>query len=107
MAQRRTAPTDAGTFTFWFRRPNAPAPVSAWMLKKEEEEAAFLTTASEAPKVGERLELSEQELLSRRVRGIADQGNPHMPRFGRVIRLDDTQGTTRRVAIRFEQESAE
>lgn len=107
MAQRRTAPTEAGTFTFWFRRPNKPTPVSAWMLKKESEEAAFITTAAEAPAVGERLELSEQDLVARRTLGGADGSNPHMPRFGRVIRLDDPQGTTRRVAIRFERESAE
>ena len=74
------------------------------MLKREEEEAAFITTASEAPKVGERLELSEQDLFTLRPGSIAGMDNPHMPRFGRVVRLDDPQGSTRRVAIRFEPE---
>jgi len=67
------------------------------MLHQSEEEAAFLTAAGDAPRVGEQLELTalyEAEDLRR--------PSSQLPRFGRVVQLHDPQGTTRRVAIRFE-----
>jgi hypothetical protein len=72
------------------------------MLDRSEEEAAFLTTASDAPCVGERLELAESETAGRAKRDSARETAIRLPRFGRVVRLDDLQGATRRVAIRFE-----
>ena len=72
------------------------------MLNRSTEEAAFLTNSGDAPRVGERLELAEADRSGLTGSGSATGGGPHLPKFGRVIRLDDPQGTTRRVAIRFE-----
>jgi len=72
------------------------------MLDRSEEAAAFLTTASNAPRVGERLELAESEAVGPTKRDSARETGAHLPRFGRVVGLDDQQGATRRVAIRFE-----
>ena len=72
------------------------------MLDRRGEEAAFLTTASDAPRVGERLELAESETVGLTKRESARETGTYLPRFGRVVRLDDLQGATRRVAIRFE-----
>jgi hypothetical protein len=102
LAQRRRNTLESGTCTFWYRRPHAVEPVSAWMLNRSAEEAAFLTSAGDAPRVGERLELAEVDRGAQHEPGSASGAGPHLPRFGRVVRLDEPQGTTRRVAIRFE-----
>ena len=73
------------------------------MLSQNGDEGAFLTASRSAPRVGERLELSDP--------GDADQTIPQqspgcslgLPRFGRVVRLDRVEGSTQRVAIRFEK----
>ena len=72
------------------------------MLDQSGEEASFLTSAGDAPRLGEELELTGP--CDAYPGGTEEQRgpNPHLPRFGRVVRLDDPQGTTRRVAIRFE-----
>lgn len=72
------------------------------MLDQTREEAAFLTTAGDAPRVGEQLELTGSKEVN--VASAEDQRepSPNLPRLGRVVRLDDPQGVTRRVAIRFE-----
>lgn len=75
------------------------------MLDRSGEEAAFLTSASDAPRVGERLELAQSETVGPSERDCACEAHSHLPRFGRVVRLDELQGATRRVAIRFEPPS--
>ena len=102
LAHRRAHTLESGSFTFWYRRPHGTRPVSAWMLDRGAEEAAFLTTAGDAPRLGERLELAESEAVGPTRRDCPSETGPHLPRFGCVVRLDDLQGTTRRVAIRFE-----
>jgi len=106
LAQRRAARPGPGSFTFWFRRPDSTRPIGAWMLNHDQQEAAFLTTAGDAPRIGEKLELTGLGL------GRAATPEPippelvPLPRFGRVIRLDESRGVTRRVAIRFEPQLA-
>ena len=102
LAQRRDNTQAGGTFTFWYRRPRAAKQVGAWMLNSGAKEAAFLTTAGDAPAVGERLELTGPDRTGRTTAGRSRESEPHLPRFGRVVRLDTPQGITRRVAIRFE-----
>ena len=77
------------------------------MLKQEAGEAAFLTTALDAPTIGERLELSEPSAATPPILGDQGTFTPHLPRFGRVIRLDDPEGVTCKVAIRFEAPASE
>lgn len=72
------------------------------MLKAEAGEAAFITSTLDAPLIGERVEICEEQANGFGAASAASSRGPHMPRFGRVIRLDEPQGTTRRVAIRFE-----
>ncbi len=72
------------------------------MLDQSGEEASFLTTAGDAPHLGEQLELTASCDANRRGTNDRCGPNKHLPRFGRVVRLDDPQGATRRVAIRFE-----
>lgn len=97
LAERRIDGDEPGTFTFSYRRPNSAAPVSAWMLDRNAEQAAFLTSAGDAPEVGEHVELAATDPPDPKParRGV-------LPRFGRVVRLDAPQGATRRVSIRFE-----
>jgi hypothetical protein len=102
LAQRRSDDHQTGTFTFWFRRPHAAKAVGAWMLDQSNEEAAFLTTAGDAPRVGEQLELTAACESGFRSTEYPHGPGSRLPRFGRVVRLDDPQGVTQRVAIRFE-----
>ena len=59
--------------------------------------AAFLAAATEIPPLGARVELFEMSTNDRLVR---DGAGP-LPRFARVIRHDDGEGLTRRIAVRF------
>jgi hypothetical protein len=102
IAQRRTNIDELGAFTFSYRRLDTGTQASAWMLDRSAEEAAFLTAAGNAPEVGEYLELTEMEPGSLFATERPAAGRPHLPRFGRVVRLYGAQGTTRRVTIRFE-----
>ena len=104
LAERRIEERCPGTFTFWFRRPNATHHVGAWMLNQNASEGAFLTSAADAPGVGEQLELRQS--LEAEVAALEHSQRPRfrLPRLGRVVRLDDPQGATLRVAIRFEGE---
>jgi hypothetical protein len=102
LAQPRTNVDELATFTFSYRRPHSPTQVSAWMLNRSADEAAFLTTAGDAPKVGERLELTEVAVADTVAADESPAEESHLPQFGRVVRLEGLQGTTRRVAIRFE-----
>lgn len=105
LAERRIEERCGGTFTFWFRRPNATGHVGAWMLNQNTREAAFLTSAADAPGLGEQLELRQS--LEAEVAALEHSRRPRfrLPRLGRVVRLGDPQGATLRVAIRFEAES--
>jgi len=103
VAQRRTSPTDSGAFSFSYLRSDDAAPVSAWMLKRGEEEAAFLTPTSEAPRVGERLVLNQPEYAEHSRSSTTAHADTLLPRFGRVIRLGALEGAARRIAIRFEK----
>jgi hypothetical protein len=104
VAERRTVEQQAGSFTFWFRRPQATKQVGAWMLAQSASEAAFLTAARDAPRIGEQLELTDLGTTSLTIPQAPPQHSPHLPKFGRVVRLDKPQGVTRRVAIQFEDQ---
>ena len=102
LAQRRTAARQTGTYTFWYRRPHATGQVSAWMLSQSAEEAAFLTTAGNAPRLGEQLELAQPHKAQALADGAPQEPDRHLPKYARVVRLGEPQGVTRRVAIRFD-----
>jgi hypothetical protein len=72
------------------------------MLDQDAEQAAFLTNAGEAPRVGEQLELTNPSTAHVAADGAPGGHAANLPRYGRVVRLDDPQGVTRRVAIQFE-----
>ncbi len=63
----------------------------------------MLTAACDAPPVGERVELVEMLTTDRMVR----DGATNLPRFARVLRHDDMEGLTRRIAVRFEADADE
>lgn len=70
------------------------------MLNVSARGAAFLSIAGDAPHVGERIELSEMYSANRAVREAVFPLPPH----ARVLRVDDADGATRRVAVQFEAE---
>jgi hypothetical protein len=72
------------------------------MLDRDGLEGAFLTTTGEAPSLGEQLELSEPYMADPADAEPQRDSDARLPRFGRVVRLDDPQGATCRVAIRFD-----
>lgn len=104
LAQRRSDAQAAGAFTFWFRRPHTAKHIGAWMLTRGAEEAAFLTIVGEAPRLGEQLELTGSDNAGLSVTEPPSGSGARLPRFGRVVGLDDPEGMTRRVAIRFEKQ---
>ncbi|MCK4343586.1 MAG: PilZ domain-containing protein [Phycisphaerae bacterium] len=102
-AERRRDPRQPQAFAFWIRPVSSPNRVSAWMLDVAAGGAAFLTAIDEAPPVGERVELLEMHTTDRMVR----EGAAPLPPFARVVRHDDSDGITRRVAVRFEADDEE
>ncbi|HUU98740.1 MAG TPA: hypothetical protein VM487_23660 [Phycisphaerae bacterium] len=68
------------------------------MLNLSARGAAFLAAAEDAPNVGERLELGEMHSANRSVREAAIR----LPSHARVLRVDDPDTPTRRVAVRLE-----
>ncbi len=98
-AHRKTNSNRSEAFTFWFRRRYGDKHVGAWMLRRDEQGAQFLTSVTEAPRVGETLELTEPVAVAERP---GDQPELRLPRWGRVLWLEQAAGRTRRVGIRFE-----
>ncbi len=96
--ERRRDPRQPKAFAFWIRPSGGHERISAWMLDISAGGAAFLTAAAEAPPVGQRLELLEMQTSDQTVR----EGAQPLPAYARVLRHDPVEGTTRRVAIRFE-----
>ena len=99
--ERRCEPRYPKAFAFWIRPAGKLRRTSAWMLDISTQGAAFLTPAAEVPAVGMRLELLEMQSPDPLVR---EDAGP-LPRFARVLRHDDAQGITRRVAVRFETDA--
>lgn len=62
--------------------------------------ASFLTAYADAPPLGTRLRFVEMPTCDRLVREDA----ACLPRYGRVLRREDGEGVTARVAVRFESE---
>jgi hypothetical protein len=85
-------------FGFWFRPPGREWPAAAWMLNLSARGAAFLAAAEHAPGVGEWLELGEMHSANRSVREAAVP----LPSHARVLRVDDPDTPTRRIAVQFE-----
>jgi hypothetical protein len=71
------------------------------MLDVSTRGAAFLTAAPESPPVGARIELLEMQTPDRVVR----EGAGPLPRFARVLRHDEANGVTQRVAVQFEADA--
>jgi hypothetical protein len=71
------------------------------MLDISTKGAAFLTPAAEVPALGTRIELLEMQSPDPLVR---EDAGP-LPRCARVLRHDEAQGITRRVAVRFETDA--
>lgn len=99
--ERRSEPRYPKAFAFWIRPLGALQRTSAWMLDLSTRGAAFLAPAAEVPAVGARIELIEMLSPDRLVR----EGAGPLPPFARVLRHDDAQGVTRRVAVRFETDA--
>ena len=98
--ERRRHPRRPAAYAFWVQRSQAQQRSGAWMLNISSGGAAFLTAAEHAPRVGERLKLAEMYSAGRLVR----EGALPLPPVARVIRMDDSEGATRRVAVRFVSE---
>jgi hypothetical protein len=96
--ERRADVRQPAAFAFWIQPARRDPRFAAWMLNLSAGGAAFLTAADDAPALGERLELLEMATTDRVVRNDARE----LPRFARVLRHDDSEGVTRRVAVRFE-----
>ncbi|MFH1748679.1 MAG: PilZ domain-containing protein [Planctomycetota bacterium] len=98
--ERRLEPRHPAAFAFWFSAADDRQRTGAWMLNYSSSGAAFLTATEAAPVLGDRIRLQEMYSRDRMVR----EGNPALPAFARVVRLDETPGVTQRVAVRFEAE---
>lgn len=94
---RRRHPRRPAAYTFWVQRTDVRTRSGAWMLDISSSGAAFLATSEHAPRVGERLELAEMHSADRFVR----DGALPLPPVARVVRVDESAGVTRRVAVRF------
>ena len=100
--QRRHEPRRPAAFAFWFYPPEANGRASGWMFNLSAGGAAFLTSADKTPAVGEFVRFREMYSEDRFVR----DGSPALPEHARVLRVDDAEGVTRRVAVRFEADVA-
>ena len=94
---RRRHPRRPAAYAFWVQRTDVPTRLSAWMLDISSSGAAFLAACEHTPRVGERLELAEMHSADPFVR----EGALPLPPVARVVRLDESAGVTRRVAVRF------
>jgi hypothetical protein len=95
--ERRSEPRRSAAFGFWFQRPESQR-AAAWMLNLSARGAAFLADADDVPRVGERLRLTEMHSAAPAVREAAEV----LPAFARVLRVDDPDAPTRRVAVQLE-----
>ena len=84
--ERRVDTRRMATFTFWFRRPQTAQRAGAWMLNQSASGAAFLTAASDAPCVGEQLELSCGRPRDPVAYEQSWEEPAYLPRFARVTR---------------------
>ncbi len=99
--ERRHDPRVPAAFAVWLRPAESPRRTSGWMLDIAAGGAALLTPSDTTPAVGQRLEFAEMQTHDRTVR----EGAPPLPRFGRVLRHDESIGLTRRIAIKFESDT--
>ncbi len=100
--ERRRQPRSPKAFAFWVRPVTTGRRIGAWMLNTSEGGAAFLAPTAEAPPIGQRIQLIEMPTRSRLVR---EDAGP-LPPFARVVRHDEVDGITRRVAVQFETDMA-
>lgn len=85
-------------FALWLSPEGSHHRISAWMLDVSAGGASLLTAAEQAPPIGHRVGLLEMHTGDRMVR---EDGLP-LPTSARVVRHDDAEGVTCRVAVRFE-----
>ena len=95
---RRRAPRHSVAFNFWYRR-HGWQPRGGLMIELARGGGAFLAEADFVPRVGDSLELHPMRTGSRLVRAAS----PALPARGRVVRVENSEEPTRRVAIRFEE----
>jgi len=99
--ERRHDPRVPAAFAVWLRPADSERRTSSWMLDIAAGGAAMLTPTDTTPPVGQRLEFTEMQTHDRMVR----EGMPPLPRFGRVLRHDESIGLTRRIAVKFESDT--
>jgi hypothetical protein len=97
LRERRIDVRRPAAFPFWITSVGGTT-ASAWMLNLSDGGAAFLVARNQAPQVGERLVLAEMFCRDSTVQAAT----PPLPPRARVLRIEDDEGTTRRVAVRFE-----
>ena len=98
---RRSDPRQPMAFAFWIRPVGSAARHSAWLLDVSAGGAACLVPADQVPAVGRRVEFVEMPTIDPLVRA----GTLLLPAFARVLRHDEQEGLTRRVAVRFETDA--
>ena len=96
-SERRRFPRWPTAFAFWVAKPHDQR-VGAWMLDLSVQGGAFLVTSEDDIKAGQRLDISEMLSCSPIVR----QGSFALPPHAEVVRVEETGGPTRKVAVRFE-----
>jgi hypothetical protein len=100
-SDRRQHARTPRAFAFWIQPAHDVPRTSAWMLNTSAGGAAFLTASQDAPALGTRIELLEMLCHDRLVR--EDAGS--LPRYARVLRHDETETLTCRVAVQFEEQN--
>jgi hypothetical protein len=98
LIERRDHPRQTKAFSFWIRPFGTRHRASAWMENVSDGGAAFLIEPEQAPQVGQRIELIE---MTTRDRTVREDACP-LPMYAVVVRRQDQEGATARVAVRFE-----
>lgn len=95
---RRSAGRAPAAFTFWLRTERDEKYYGAWMIDLSPDGGSCLISATEAPIVGQRVELRAMDSSSAFVRDSAAK----IPGHANVLRVEGPPGRTRRVALRFD-----
>lgn len=98
-SERRIAEREAAAFTFSFTTARSPRQVGGWMVNLSSTGGVFIVSTSDAPRVGEHLHI--QDVPSCALAVVARVALPALPRMAEVVRVDEAQGRTCRVAFQL------
>lgn len=97
--ERRCDARKPAAFTLWYQRPGRSNWLGGWAMNISAGGLAMLVEPAKSPRLGELIQLVPQDAPS----AIIASAIPHeFPSCARVVRLDELDGLTRRLALAFE-----